>query len=87
LEIAKKGVRQMNHLDMDAISEIVAKYGYVEWALVGFTPARDYTIFSYFTDPSALPVFRAVLLSMLKMVERSLEDGPNRAYVRSCGTC
>ena len=23
----------MNHLDMDAISEIVAKYGYVEWAL------------------------------------------------------
>ncbi|MCG2722794.1 MAG: hypothetical protein L6290_12405 [Thermodesulfovibrionales bacterium] len=77
----------MNHLDMDAISDIVAKYGYVEWVLVGFTPARDYTIFSYFTDPSALPAFRAVLLSMLRMVESSLERGINESYVKSAGTC
>jgi hypothetical protein len=59
--------------DLDTISEIVAKYGYIEWTLIGFTPERDYNIFSYFTDPSVLPVFKAVLLSIFKTLSEYIE--------------
>jgi hypothetical protein len=63
----------MKQADLDAISEIVARYGFIEWSLVGFTPAGDYEIFSYFTDPSVLNVFKVILYSMLKTIEENLE--------------
>ncbi len=63
----------MNQADFDAISEIVAKYGYVEWTLIGFTPTREYNIFSYFTDPLIMPVFKCVLLSILNRIDVYLE--------------
>jgi len=63
----------MEKADLDAISEIVAKYGYIEWTLIGFTPTRDYNIFSYFTDPSIMPIFKGVLISILKSLEEYFE--------------
>jgi len=63
----------MRQADLDKISEIVAKYGLIEWSLVGFTPKGDYQIFSYFTDPAIMPVFKAILISMLRTVEEYLE--------------
>jgi hypothetical protein len=63
----------MKQADLDKISEIVARYGFIEWSLVGFTPSGDYKIFSYFTDPSVLPVFKVVLISMLRQVQEYLE--------------
>ncbi len=63
----------MEKADLDAISKIVAKYGYIEWTLIGFTPTRDYNIFSYFTDPSIMPIFKGVLISILKSLEEYLE--------------
>ena len=64
----------MKQADLDKISEIVARYGFVEWSLVGFTPAGDYEIFSYFTDPSVLRVFKVILYSMLRTLEKYLEE-------------
>jgi hypothetical protein len=63
----------MDQADFDEISEIVAKYGYVEWTLIGFTPTREYNIFSYFTDPSIMPIFKCVLLSILNKLDAYLE--------------
>jgi hypothetical protein len=63
----------MDQADFDEISEIVAKYGYVEWTLIGFTPTREYNIFSYFTDPSIMPIFKCVLLSILNKLDVYLE--------------
>ena len=63
----------MRQEDLNTISEIAARYGFIEWSLIGFTPARDYSIFSYFTDPSIMPVLKAVLVSMLKTVEEYTE--------------
>jgi hypothetical protein len=63
----------MKQADLDKISEIVARYGFIEWSLVGFSPAGDYEIFSYFTDPSVLRIFKVILYSMLKTVEECLE--------------
>ena len=63
----------MRQADLDKISEIVAKYGFIEWSLVGFTPQGDYQIFSYFTDPAIMPVFKAILVSMLRTVEEYLQ--------------
>lgn len=63
----------MKQADLDTISEIVARYGFIEWSLVGFTPTGNYQIFSYFTDPSVMPIFKIVLISMLKTVEEYLE--------------
>ena len=64
--------------DLETISRIVAKYGYIEWTLISFTPERDYSIFSYFTDPSILTVFKAVLLSIFKTLSEYIEK--NAAY-------
>lgn len=64
----------MEKKDLEEISKIVAKYGYVEWTLIGFSPERDYDIFSYFTDPAVLPVFKAVLISILQTLEAYLQN-------------
>jgi len=75
--------------DLDAISRIVAKYGYVEWTLIGFTPEKDYDIFSYFTDPEVLPVFKVVLMSILKTLEEYLQNH-DHSYgdtLATVGTC
>lgn len=79
----------MEQEDLDTISRIVAKYGYIEWSLISFTPERDYNIFSYFTDPSILPVFKAVLLSILKTLSEYIAK--NTYYceqsLQSVGSC
>lgn len=79
----------MEEEDLATISSIVAKYGFIEWTLIGFTPAREYSIFSYFTDPSILPVFKAVLLSIFKTLNEYM--GKNqRCYeedFHSVGSC
>lgn len=36
-------------------------------------PQGDHQIFSYFTDPAIMPVFKAILISMLRTVEEYLE--------------
>jgi hypothetical protein len=79
----------MKQDDLDKISEIVARYGFVEWSLVGFTPAGEYKIFSYFTDPSVLPVFKMILYSMIKKLEEYLEqyEGDYREVVHQKGAC
>jgi len=79
----------MEQEDLETISRIVAKYGYIEWSLISFTPERDYNIFSYFTDPSILPVFKAVLFSVLKTLSVYIEK--NTYYceqsLQSVGSC
>jgi hypothetical protein len=81
-------VMNMDKADFDAISEIVAKYGYVEWTLIGFTPTREYNIFSYFSDPSIMPIFKCVLLSILNRLDTYLEKN-HGLYERAVhsGTC
>ncbi len=63
----------MKQADLDKISEIIAGDGFVEWSLVGFTPTGEYKIFSYFTDPSVVPVFKSILVSMLRKIEEYLK--------------
>jgi hypothetical protein len=78
----------MNQADFDTISEIVARYGYIEWTLIGFTPTREYNIFSYFTDPSVMPVFKCVLLSILNRLDLYLEKNQSLyEKVVHKGTC
>lgn len=78
----------MEQADFDMISEIVARYGYIEWTLIGFTPAREYNIFSYFTDTSIMPIFKCVLLSILKGLNDYLEKNQNLyEKVVHKGTC
>ena len=79
----------MKQADLDTISEIVARYGYSEWSLVGFAPTGDYSIFSYFTDPSILPVFKIILISMLKTIGEYIEryQGDYDRNVHHAGTC
>ncbi len=79
----------MEQTDLDIISKIVARYGYVEWTLIGFTQERDYNIFSYFTDPSVLPVFKYVLLSILKTLDEYLErtQRPRERQLHCAGNC
>ena len=84
-----KEVIMMEQKDLNTISEIVAKYGYIEWTLIGFTPAKDYDIFSYFTDPAVLPVFKVVLLSILRTLEGYLEkyEYSYDRTLQNAGTC
>lgn len=84
----RKEVINMDQADFDEISEIVAKYGYVEWTLIGFTPSREYNIFSYFTDPSVMPIFKSVLLSILSRLDAYLEKN-HTLYEKMAhrGTC
>jgi hypothetical protein len=85
----RKEVMKMKQADLDTISEIVARYGFSEWSLVGFTPTGNYSIFSYFTDPSILPVFKIILISMLKAVGEYVEgyQGDYDRNVHYAGTC
>jgi hypothetical protein len=82
-------VTKMKQADLDTISEIVARYGYSEWSLVGFTATGDYSIFSYFTDPSILPAFKIILISMLKTVGEYVDrcQGDYDRNVHHAGTC
>jgi hypothetical protein len=75
--------------DLDIISKIAARYGYVEWTLIGFTQETDYNIVSYFTDPSVLPVFKYVLLSILKTLDEYLErtQRPHERQLHCAGSC
>ncbi len=79
----------MEQTDLDIISKIAARYGYVEWTLIGFTQERDYNIFSYFTDPSVLPVFKYVLLSILKTLDEYLKrtQRPCERQLQCAGNC
>lgn len=79
----------MERTDLDIISQIAARYGYVEWTLICFTQERDYNIFSYFTDPSVLPVFKYVLLSILKTLDEYLErtQRPSERQLQCAGNC
>ncbi|MEW6417471.1 MAG: hypothetical protein AB1480_05040 [Nitrospirota bacterium] len=77
----------MNQADLDTISEIVARYGLVEWTLIGFTNEREYNVFSYFTDPSIMPVFKSILISILKTMEEYLEKDQCEMTVHNVGSC
>jgi hypothetical protein len=79
----------MEQDDLDMISKIAAKYGFSEWALIGFSTEEEYHIFSYFNDLSVMPVFRIILISILKTVEEYMRE--NRVLptetVHTPGTC
>jgi hypothetical protein len=77
----------MNQADLDTISEIVARYGLVEWTLIGFNNEKEYNIFSYFTDPSIVPVFKCILLSIVKTIEEYLEKNKSEMTVHNVGSC
>jgi hypothetical protein len=79
----------MKQADLDTISEIIAKDGFIEWSLVGFTPTGDYKIFSYFTDPSVMPIFKVILVSMLRTVQEYLDqyDSSYREAFHYKGEC
>ena len=80
---------KMRQDDFDTISEIVARYGFEEWSLVGFTAKRDYTVYSYFRDSSVMPVFKLILLKMLKAVEEYLQKNRGQSKANTChiGEC
>jgi hypothetical protein len=61
---------ELTQKETDSISQIVADHGYIEWNLIAFTPKREYNIYSYFTDPSIMPIFRGVILSILNRLDR-----------------
>jgi hypothetical protein len=79
----------MKQADFDKISEIIADNGFIEWSLVGFTPAGEYKIFSYFTDSSIMPVFRAILVSMLRKIDEYLKgcEGDHMEISHHKGVC
>ena len=76
----------MHQDDLDKISKILSKYDLIEWTLIGFNSAREYRIFSYFTDLSIMPVFKYVLISMLKTIEQNIEE-TNYRYEIPIGSC
>jgi len=82
-------VVKMDQDDLDMISEIAAKYGFSEWALIGFSTEKEYHIFSYFNDLSVMPVFKIILISILKTVEEYMRG--NRVIpaetIHAVGTC
>ena len=79
----------MEQHDFDTISGIVARYGFDEWSLVGFTPKREYTVYSYFRDSSVMPVFKIILIKMLKAVEEYLQKdrGHSKEITHHVGEC
>lgn len=82
-------VVKMEQDDLDMISEIAAKYGFSEWALIGFSTEKEYHIFSYFNDLSVMPVFKIILISILKTIEEYMRINlvlPTET-VHTVGTC
>jgi hypothetical protein len=79
----------MEQDDFNTISEIVSRYGFDEWSLVGFTQKREYTVYSYFRDSSVMPVFKIVLIKMLKAVEGYLQKdhGHDKETTYHVGEC
>ena len=79
----------MEQDDLDMISEIAAKYGFSEWALIGFSTEKEYHIYSYFNDLSVMPVFKIVLISILKTIEEYMQvtRGLPTETVHTAGTC
>jgi hypothetical protein len=75
--------------DIETISEIAARYGFSEWALVGFTSKTEYHVFSYFSDLSVMPVFKAVLISILKTLDEYMQKYPSvcEETYQPAGTC
>ena len=76
--------------DIETISEIAARYGFNEWALVGFSSKTEYHIFSYFSDLSVMPAFKAVLISILKTLDEYMQRFPSickEAAHSSVGAC
>jgi hypothetical protein len=82
-------VVKMDQDDLDIISEIAAKYGFSEWALICFSTEKEYHIYSYFNDLSVMPVFKIILISILKTVEEYMRG--NRVFptetIHAVGTC
>ena len=82
-------VVNMEQDDIDMISEIAAKYRFSEWALIGFSTEKEYHIYSYFNDLSVMPVFKIILISILKTVEEYMRG--NRVFTTetnyAAGTC
>jgi hypothetical protein len=76
----------MNQDDLEIISAILSKYGLIDWTLIGFSPTREYRIFSYFTDPSVVPIFKYVLFSILKTIENNFEENYAH-YELTLGNC
>ena len=79
----------MKKEDIDTLNHIAEKYGFAEWTLIGFNHKGEFTTFSYFNDPSIMPVFKFVLLSLLKKVEEYLgQCHPNdEQAVHHAGRC
>ncbi len=75
--------------DIETISEIAARYGFSEWALVGIASKTEYHVFSYFNDLSVMPVFKAVLISILKTLDDYMQKYPSvcKEVSHSAGTC
>ena len=75
--------------DMETISEIAAKYGFAEWALIGFSSKSEYHVFSYFSDLSVMPIFKAVLISIFKTLDEYMQKNPSlcEEVYHSAGTC
>jgi hypothetical protein len=84
--ITTEEVLTMHQDDLDEISKILSKYDLIEWTVIGFDSSREYKIFSYFTDLSIMPVFKCVLISMLKTIEQNMEE-TNYRYEIPCGNC
>ncbi|MFZ5989416.1 MAG: hypothetical protein ACOYWZ_20160 [Bacillota bacterium] len=62
---------ELTQPDIKTISEIIARNGYLEWTLIGFTPAMDYGVFSYMTCPKMIPLFRKILVAMVEAIDRN----------------
>ena len=75
--------------DIETIGEIAARYGFSEWALVGFASKTEYHVFSYVNDLSVMPVFKAVLISILKTLDDYMQRNPYACEEasHSAGTC
>jgi len=66
----------MQEEDYKIISEVMAKYGYPEYTIIGFTEAREYNLFSYFSSPANIEDFRKILIQMVATIDRMNDNIP-----------